>query len=524
MNSAPASAHPAVRKSPAAAAKLEVIAMSKWFGSNHALSQVSMMVQPGQLHALLGENGAGKSTLVKCIMGFYKASAGQLLLDNREVQITDPAAAQQHALGMVYQHFTLVPSLSGYENLVVSRRTVSSIIHWHRERNAIDQFMQRMPFSLDLSKRVSVFSAGEKQKLEIIKQLYLGCRLLILDEPTSVLTPLEADEVLGHIRAMCASGELSVLMITHKFREVMEYADQVTVLRAGQAIGSRATAATTERELAGMMIGDTAGGAVELASDSATPRGADRPQPLLEMTDVAIAGQSRTQPLVNIDYLRVQSGQIVGVAGVSGNGQTELVEALGGQRALSRGQIRIDDQPYRATRAQARAQSIRVVPEEPLHNACAQQLSVSENLSFRSFDEKPAGNRFWLSRSSQRQLATQLCQDFNVKTSSIHAPLHTLSGGNVQRAVLARELHGSVKLLIVSNPCFGLDFGAAADIHRRLMRARQDGTAILLFSEDLDEILALADHVVVMSGGKISYRADIDAIDRNAIGRAMGGH
>ncbi|QLF71966.1 ABC transporter ATP-binding protein (plasmid) [Peteryoungia desertarenae] len=498
---------------------IETASMTMRFGSFTALDQVSIKVQPGSFHALLGENGAGKSTLVKCIMGFYRPTSGQLLIQNREVEIASPRDAAAHGLGMVYQHFTLVPSLTGAENLVISRNEVPAVIDWTIEKKALSAFMDRMPFQIPLDRPVRELAAGEKQKLEIIKQLYLGRRFLILDEPTSVLTPAEADDMLGLVRGMTERGELTALMISHKFHEVTKFADHVSVLRKGKLAGSGATSELTTHDMAQMMIGDVR--LVELDSRKTVH---DEGRSVLDIRKVRAADRSGLKEIV-IDELSVRAGEIVGIAGISGNGQKELLEILAGQRPVEAGEIRVKDTAYRATRAESRSHNVRFIPEEPLQNACAPRMSVAENLAFRSFDLRLDGSlaRF-INPKEIRRRAEGLISEFKVKTASPASPIASLSGGNVQRAVLARELTGEVDLLIVSNPCFGLDFSAVAEIRARIMKARNSGAAVLLVSEDLDELLEMCDRILVMSDGRLVFETAARDAEVGVIGAHMAGH
>ncbi|WP_095590598.1 ABC transporter ATP-binding protein [Actibacterium ureilyticum] len=494
---------------------LETVGMTMRFGALAALDKVSVRIAPGTIHALLGENGAGKSTLVKCIMGFYHATEGGLLVDGKEARIADPVDAQRLGLGMVYQHFTLVPSLTGAENLVISRADAPPVIDWPAERTAIDRFLADLPFKPPLDRPVSRLSAGEKQKLEIVKQLYLGSRFLILDEPTSVLTPAEADEVLSHIRALCQSGRITVLLITHKFREVRRFADDVTVLRRGRHAGTGSVADLSDDRMAQMMMGDAPARPV---LDRTGTHGA----PVLELSGARAPSLSGPNGIA-IDELCVRAGEIVGVAGISGNGQTELMEMLTRQRPLTAGRIAIKGRPFGATRAEAQALNVRYLPEEPLRNASAPHMSVAENLALRVFDTGPGGPILWLNRKAMIRDAQARIAAYDIKTASPHSPIATLSGGNVQRTVLARELDGDVDLLIVANPCFGLDFNAVAAIRGRLMAARNRGVAILLISEDLDEIFELADRIAVMSCGRLAFVAQAGATDVAEIGAYMAG-
>ncbi len=491
--------------------------MTKWFGETHALTDATLRIAAGSVHALLGENGAGKSTLVKCIMGYYTADRGTVTLDGSATSIRNPRAAQALGIGMVYQHFTLVPSLTVLENLVMARRIAPGRIDFRSERARLAAFLTGMPFTVPLDRAVGTLAAGEKQKAEILKQLYLGTRMLILDEPTSVLTPQEAGEVLGLIRSMARAGQITVLIITHKFREVTEFADQVTVLRRGAVVGGGAVADVTIADLAGMMVGDAQGAAPP--PRTAMVRGTTR----LELRDITAANDSGQPALRGID-LRVDGGEIVGIAGVSGNGQSELVQVLAGQRRALGGEVLVQGERYHGTRAEMRRHRLALLPEEPLRNACVGRMSVAENMAFRTFDEPPLARGIWLRPGAMRRVARDLIVRYGVRTASEQAPISTLSGGNVQRAVLARELSGAVDVLIAANPVFGLDFKAVTDIHAQILAARDNGTAVLLISEDLDELLDLADRIVVMSDGRIVHQTNRAEADRQVLGRFMAGH
>ena len=491
--------------------------MCKRFGSLVALDDVSFDLEPGSVHALLGENGAGKSTLVKCIMGFYQADSGQVVVGNSEVSISNPRHAREVGVGMVYQHFTLVENMTVAENLVLPRMRQAKVIDWNAEHAAIESFMESTPFRVPVRKLVRQLAAGEKQKLEILKQLYLGSRIIILDEPTSVLTPREADSMLGTLRGMVDDKALSVAIITHKFREVTAFADDVTVLRRGRVAGSGRARELTPRDLAMLMVGGEVP-ATTLARGT-TPAAA----PALEIRDLH-ADDDIGLPVLEGFSVSVRPGDIVGVAGVSGNGQDELVEVLAGQRTRSRGSVLVGGRPYEATREKIRDERVRLLPEAPLANACVAHMSVSDNIAFRAYDEAPIARwRWFIDRSRVRARAQRAIAEYRVKTPSPDTPIGQLSGGNVQRAVLARELSDSAAVLIAANPCFGLDIAAVAEIYARLGAARDAGTAVLLVSADLDEIFTLADRIVVISEGRVVHECTAADADRALIGYHMGG-
>ncbi|WP_334022778.1 ABC transporter ATP-binding protein [Burkholderia gladioli] len=558
---------------------IEVIGASKSFGAFRALDQVSLKIAPGSVHALLGENGAGKSTLVKGLVGYGPLDAGQIIAGTREVRIASPRDAQALDIGMVYQHFTLAAGMSVEENLLLARAALPWRIDWRAERGRLERFLARMPFRLRLDAPVSSLAAGEKQKLEILKQLYLERRFLILDEPTSVLTPQEADEVLGLMRELASARVLTVLMITHKFREVLDFADAVTVLRKGRAVAQANVADTSRDELAAWMMGVET--AAREAADDATTNATDATKsapasvttsaaknaatsattiattgavtsatssPAASLPDATLAARATRRPCpadapiglaasgltVRDDLglpavrelsLAVRRGEILGIAGVSGNGQKALVEALIGQRQPAAGHMAVGGRPYRATREEMRERRVFAIPEEPLRNACIASMSVAENLALRDFDRAPLRAQGWrLDRRALRRRAAERIAEFKVSPPLPERAIGTLSGGNVQRAVLARELGQPVEVLIVANPVFGLDFASVADIHARLLAAREAGAAILLVSEDLDELLALSDRIAVMSAGRLVFETEAAGADRAVLGRHMAGH
>lgn len=497
---------------------LEAIGISKSFGNVVALEDVSLGLRRGSVHALLGENGAGKSTLVKCIMGFYQPDTGDVLFGDREQKITNPQNAVALGIGMVYQHFTLIPNMTVAENIVLARPKLPRVINWRQEMTRLKRRMEGMPFQIPLDASVSDLAAGEKQKVEITKQLLLDVKVLILDEPTSVLTPNEAEEVLGKIKKMTRDRGLSVLIITHKFREVMRFADEVTVLRRGRHVGTTAIANATPQSLAELMVGK------QTAAAALQRREIGNSLPVLEVRGLSVSDDKGAPAVANAS-LTVRSGEIVGIAGVSGNGQCELVQVLAGQRAPQRGNIWIGGERYVARRDQIDRQKVRCLPEEPLRNACVPNMSVAENMALRTFDRPPhVRGRWWLDRASIRRSAQSLIERFKVRPDAPDANISALSGGNVQRAVLARELSEQVNLLVVANPCFGLDFSAVAEIHEHLINARNRGTAVLLISEDLDEILELSDRVLVMANGELVYETIPASADLGVIGQHMAGH
>ncbi|MBI1789798.1 MAG: ATP-binding cassette domain-containing protein, partial [Acidobacteria bacterium] len=415
-------------------------------------------------------------------------------------------------------HFTLAPSMTVAENLTLPRPGLPAVIRWNEEMDRLRAFMTKAPFAVDLTAKASELSAGQKQKVEILKELYLGTRFLILDEPTSVLTPGEAAEVLGRLRAMVSSGALSVLLITHKFREVIDYASRVTVLRKGRVVGTRAVAESTPMQLAEMMMGEARGGeAVERPAGEAGPV-------VFAVKRLCARGDKGVDVLRDLS-LEVRANEILGIAGVSGNGQRELVETIAGQRPFHAGHITVNGEPYYPVRETMRRLGVFTLPEEPLRNAAAPGMTVAENIALREFDRPPYARGGLLRFAAIRRAGAELIERFSVRPPSPDLPIGALSGGNVQRAILARELAGhEIRVLVAANPCAGLDFSAVEFIHNRLVKARNCGAAVLLICEDLDELMELADRIVVMSAGRIVHECVRAAADSVRIGRYMAGH
>jgi simple sugar transport system ATP-binding protein len=393
------------------------------------------------------------------------------------------------------------------------------VVNWGRERADLAAFMARMPFAVRLDAEVGSLAAGERQKTEILKQLYLLRRFIVLDEPTSVLTPQEAEEMLTLVRELAHSGAISVVIITHKLKEVAQFVDDVTVFRRGRVAGRGDARALGPAALTAMMIGEP--NAPARPERSGAP-GTDARLRIHNLRTIGEVGR----PGLTIDHLVVHEREIVGIAGVSGNGQKDLVEVLGGQREASAGEMLVGGSPYRAGRAESQARGVRVLPEEPLRNGFVATMSVTDNLNLRSFDHDTLGrHRVWLDRADMAGQARRMIAAYGIRAPSREAPIGVLSGGNVQRCVLARELDGAPSVLIVANPCFGLDVKAVAETRARIVAARNGGAAVLLVSEDLDELLELADRIVVMHQGAVVFetpgaQADAQIIGSHMLGRA----
>ena len=507
---------------------LEMRNIVKDFPGVRALNSVNFEARAGEVLALVGENGAGKSTLMKILFGIEQPSAGKLYLRGEERQFHNSLEAIDAGIGMVHQHFMLIPSFTVAQSIVLGMEPRKGKLFLNKKAAIAktQAIAEKYNFDIDVTKRVSELSVGAKQKVEILKTLYRNAEIIILDEPTSVLTPQEADEVLGHVRDFARQGLCTVLIITHRFREVTAYADDVTVLRRGRAVHHARVAETDPARLAQAMVGGSADSeaareAAGEATEAHAPVAADAPV-ALEVQGLNAMGDRGTLAVRELS-LAVKAGEILGVAGVSGNGQRELVEALVGQRPRAGGQVRVLGEPYAAKRGENHRLGLRSLPEEPLRSACVGDLSVAENMALRDFDRAPlcAGGRLRFGRWRSR--AREWIAEYGIKTRGEDAPIRSLSGGNVQRAVLARELAGDVRVLIAANPVFGLDFAAVAEIHARIRQVRARGGAVLLISEDLDELLELADRIVVMSEGHVVFETPAAQAERHVLGAHMGG-
>ena len=490
--------------------------ITKLFPGVVANEDVDFEANAGEVHALLGENGAGKTTLMNVLTGLYRPDEGEIHMFGKRVHFHGPRDALDAGIGMVHQHFRLVETLTVADNLMLGWHTPRWWLGARAGRRQVREVSEALRMHVDPDARIWQLSVGEQQRVEIVKAVFRGSRVLVLDEPTAVLTPQEADQLFDTLRLMAREGH-SVIVITHKLHEVMAVADRITVLRGGRKVATVATAESTQRSLAGLMVG----------REVAEARRIDRPQAIGEVTlavdGISVAGD-RGGLAVDDVSLEVRAGEIVGIAGVAGNGQRELAEAVYGIRDLEAGTVRVDGRVLRAGDPRAAiAAGVAHVPEDRLGTGLAPSLSISANVSLKRYRKAPVSKGPLLLVRKMRELALALIQRYDVKAPGPDTPARNLSGGNLQKLVLGREFEGDPRVLIAAQPTRGLDVGAIETVHGYLREAAEKGVAVLLISEDLDEIRALADRILVMYEGAVVGEADPERTGVEEIGLLMAG-
>ena len=480
-----------------------------------ANDHVDLTLFPGEVHALLGENGSGKSTLMSILSGLYRPDSGKILIDGVECQFRSPRDAIDAGIGMVHQHFKLVEPFTVAQNMQLGEKNGSMILSDQNIRQEIIDFESRFGLALDPDAYVWQLSVGEKQRVEIVRMLYRGSRVLILDEPTAVLTPQETTELFANMRKMADAG-CAIVFITHKLNEVQEVADRVTVLRSGTVSGSMLCREVHAQELVWLMVGREVIHSVDRCGDACGDE-VLRLDKVAALNDIGMPGLKKVS-------LTIQAGQIFGIAGVAGNGQRELTEVITGLRRATGGQVKFCGENVTNLKpAQLIAKGISYVPEDRLGMGLVPGLDAVDNMLLKSYKQPEFCGRWLIDTDAAEEKTRRVVCNYNVKMAGIHQPVRTMSGGNLQKLLLAREIAENPKLIVVVYPARGLDVGATEAIHKILMELRDKGTAILLISEDLDELMKLSDRVGVMSGGRLVGSFPIEETDLEEVGLLMMG-
>lgn len=496
--------------------QLEMIDITKRFPGVIANNKVNFDVHAGEVHALLGENGAGKSTLMKILYGLYQPEEGQIKLNGEQIKIESPMDSIKLGIGMIHQHFMLVESLTVAENVALGLPSSRGILTDLDKVSArILELAEIYGLQVDPETYVWQLAVGQQQRVEIIKALYRGAALLILDEPTAVLTPHEVDEFFVTMRQMVEDGH-ALIFISHKLHEVLDISQRVSVLRDGQMIGTIPTQGATKGKLAQMMVGRE----LELKRDRVTIAAI---KTRLVLKDICAQGDRDTPALKNVN-LEVRAGEILGVAGVSGNGQKELAEVINGLRSITSGQILLEGENVTGkSPKELMDKSLSYIPEERMRDGMIKEFTVAENLVLREHYQAPYANKGFLNLKVISTHSNKMIKSFNVKTPSQETMVKNLSGGNIQKLVLARELFRKPRTLIAAQPVRGLDIGATEYVHLRLLEQREEGAATLLISEDLDEIMALSDRIAVIFEGEIMGVIDREKATLEKLGLLMAG-
>jgi simple sugar transport system ATP-binding protein len=493
---------------------VELQGIVKTFPGVVANAGIDLAIFPGEVLALLGENGAGKSTLMSILAGLYRPDAGATLFDGERVDLHSPRDAIARGVGMVHQNFRLIDAFTVTENVLLGWREPRFLLNGQADAARVAQMATEHHLGVDAQARIRHLSVGERQRVEILKMLYRDVRVLILDEPTSVLVPHEVNALFGTLRRIATQGR-AVVFISHKLDEVRDIADRIVVLRAGRVVGETRPAATTPRALAQMMVGHEVEGQIRPAGEAGAT--------VLEVDSVSTLGD-RGNPALRSVSLQARRGEIVGVAGVAGNGQRELAEVIAGVRPVSGGRIRLDraEVATRGPRERWR-RGLAYIPENRLGEGLVPDFSLTENAVLRDYQTPPVAHGAFLRRQAARAKAAAIRERLQVRAASLDTPARHLSGGNQQRLLVGRETWTQPRVLVAAQPTRGLDIDATAAVHRILLDLRASGVAIILISESLDELLALCDRLVVMHRGAIVGERRAAEATREEIGLLMAG-
>jgi len=489
--------------------------LTKSYGSFIANDRISFDVKKGHIHCLLGENGAGKSTLAKCIYGASRPDSGKIIFKGQEVRFSSPRDAIRMGIGMVHQHFVLAEPMNAIENIIVAEESTGALLNLQAEKKHIQTLCEQYGITLDLDTPVGQLSVGQQQWIEILKALYVGVDLLLLDEPTAVLTPQEVETLFSIIGKMTESG-ISILLVTHKLNEVMHISQRVTVLRKGKMIATIDTADTTRAALAKLLVGREFDFMVHKEHIQPGP-------PVLEIKGLTVLRDNRSQALQEVS-LTVHEGEILGLAGVSGNGQPELFDVLVGVRKPVSGDVLLSDKSIINLSAAEIYKEMASVPQDRLKQGLVSGFTIQENLILGAHGDEPfCSNYSVLNSKAIHSFAEEAIKRFDIATLGPEQKVHQLSGGNLQKVILARELSHPIKVIVASSPTRGLDIGATYYVYQRFLELLKTGTGILLISEDLDEICNLSDRIAVIYNGRIMGTFEAGEVNEEKIGLLMAG-
>ena len=495
---------------------IEMREITKVFGEFVANDKINLELRKGEIHALLGENGAGKSTLMNMLAGLLEPTSGEIVVNGQVVKLDSPSKAASLGIGMVHQHFMLVEAFTVAENIILgSELTKKGVLDIARATREINELSERYGLAVDPSAKVADISVGAQQRVEILKTLYRGADILIFDEPTAVLTPSEIDELMAIMKNLVKEGK-SIILITHKLDEIRAVSDRVTVIRRGKSIETVEIAGATNADLAEMMVGRSVSFKTE--KQEAQPK-----EVILSIKDLVV-NENRGVPAVKNLSLDVRAGEIVGIAGIDGNGQSELIQAITGLRKIESGSVELKGQSIVGLHPrQITEMSVGHVPEDRHRDGLVLEMMISENIALQTYYKEPLSKKGILNYSNIIGYAKQLMQEFDVRAASEIVPASALSGGNQQKAIIAREVDRNPDLLIVSQPTRGLDVGAIEYIHKRLIQERDNGKAVLVVSFELDEILNVSDRIAVIHDGKIQGIVTPETTNKQELGVLMAG-
>ena len=495
---------------------IEMREITKVFGEFVANDKINLELRKGEIHALLGENGAGKSTLMNMLAGLLEPTSGEIVVNGQVVKLDSPSKAASLGIGMVHQHFMLVEAFTVAENIILgSELTKNGVLDIARATREINELSDRYGLAVNPTAKVADISVGAQQRVEILKTLYRGADILIFDEPTAVLTPSEIDELMAIMKNLVKEGK-SIILITHKLDEIRAVSDRVTVIRRGKSIETVEIAGATNADLAEMMVGRSVSFKTE--KQEAQPK-----EVILSIKDLVV-NENRGVPAVKNLSLDVRAGEIVGIAGIDGNGQSELIQAITGLRKIESGSVELKGQSIVGLHPrQITEMSVGHVPEDRHRDGLVLEMMISENIALQTYYKEPLSKKGILNYTNIIGYAKELMQEFDVRAASEIVPASALSGGNQQKAIIAREVDRNPDLLIVSQPTRGLDVGAIEYIHKRLIQERDNGKAVLVVSFELDEILNVSDRIAVIHDGKIQGIVTPETTNKQELGVLMAG-